>query len=167
MPFTNANAMVALLASQGAFARFSTEKPTMTFFRYNAQQSTSFGQGWFFENFDKAKKKLSRRTWSIVTRGSRGSWKKKSVLRAAVVFKPGAGWGSAPKRSIRKYGLTSSGPVFERRIRTREVSPNLADHPERQKSLVRQKVRLYHRRSRRPWKKFKRKRMRPRPGGLI
>jgi hypothetical protein len=25
----------------------------MTFFRYNAQQATSFGQAWFFENFDK------------------------------------------------------------------------------------------------------------------
>ena len=53
MPFTNANGPVHLLASQGTFARFSTEKPTMTFFRYNAQQCTSFGQCWFFENFDK------------------------------------------------------------------------------------------------------------------
>jgi hypothetical protein len=55
MPFTNANGPVHLLASQGTFARFSTEKPTMTFFRYNAQQCTSFGQCWFFENFDKGK----------------------------------------------------------------------------------------------------------------
>ena len=53
MPFTNANAPVFALSSQGAFARFSTASPTMTFFRYNAQQSTSFGQAWFFENFDK------------------------------------------------------------------------------------------------------------------
>ncbi len=53
MPFTNANAFVFALGSQGAFAKYSTAQPTMTFFRYNAQQSTSFGMGWFFENFDK------------------------------------------------------------------------------------------------------------------
>lgn len=53
MPFTNANAAVFSLSSQGAFARYSTAEPSMTFFRYNAQQSTSFGQAWFFESFDK------------------------------------------------------------------------------------------------------------------
>jgi len=53
MPFTNANAAVFSLSSQGAFARYSTAEPSMTFFRYNAQQATSFGQAWFFENFDK------------------------------------------------------------------------------------------------------------------
>jgi len=51
--FTNANAPVFALSSQGAFAKFSTANPVMTFFRYTAQQCTAFAMAWFFEHFDK------------------------------------------------------------------------------------------------------------------
>lgn len=50
---TNANAYVHAINSQGSIAQYTTANPTATIFRYTSVHFTAFGQGWYFEHFDK------------------------------------------------------------------------------------------------------------------